>query len=71
MQGRCTTRLGRLTKAPDDSGQSVVAFTERWQWPPPAQSGPGRAFGHNWLVRLGPTLEILGVRQRGPTPPQL
>ena len=71
MPGTCTTRLGRLTKGPNFSGQSVIVFTERWQWPPPGTAGTHRAFSHTWLVRLGPTLKIFGVEQRGAAAPQL
>lgn len=71
MPGICTTRLGRLTKGPDYSGQSVIVLTERWRWPPPGKPGRRYGFGHTWLVRLGPSLKIFGVTQRGPIPPQL
>jgi len=71
MPGTCTTRLGHLTKGSNFSGQSVIAFTERWQWPPPRTGGTHRTFSHTWLVRLRPTFRILGVEQRGAAAPQL
>jgi hypothetical protein len=53
----------------DFSGQTVIAFTERWHWPPTVR-GTARAFRHTWLVTLGPSRKVFGVRSRGAVPPQ-